>query len=73
MDALQPVERSPLQLTLRLTWPFIAMVLLLAACATASLYVLSTVRAFVAGESVWTKGQKDAIYYLGQYAANGSP
>ncbi|MBV7540521.1 EAL domain-containing protein [Acidovorax sp. sic0104] len=60
-------------MTLRLTWPFIAMVLLLAACATASLYVLSTVRAFVAGESLWTKGQKDAIYYLGQYAANGSP
>ncbi|WP_235504141.1 MULTISPECIES: EAL domain-containing protein [unclassified Acidovorax] len=73
MDASQPIERSPLQLTLRLTWPFIAMVLLLAACATASLYVLSSVRAFVAGESVWTKGQKDAIYYLGQYAANGSP
>ena len=73
MHALRPVERSPLQLTLRLTWPFVAMVLLLAACATASLYVLSTVRAFVAGESLWTKGQKDAIYYLGQYAANGSP
>ncbi|WP_235507389.1 EAL domain-containing protein [Acidovorax sp. Leaf78] len=73
MDALQSGERSPLQLTLRLNWPFIAMVLLLAACATASLYVLSTVRAFVAGESLWTKGQKDAIYYLGQYAANGSP
>jgi diguanylate cyclase (GGDEF)-like protein/PAS domain S-box-containing protein len=70
---LQPDERRPVQLTLRLTWPFIVMVLLLAACATASLYVLSTVRGFVAGESLWTKGQKDAIYYLGQYAANGSP
>ena len=73
MDAVQPVERSPLQLTLRLTWPFIAMVLLLAASAATSFYMLSTVRAFVAGESLWTKGQKDAIYYLGLYAANGSP
>lgn len=47
------------------------MVLLLAACASGSLYVLSTVRAFVAGESLWTKGQKDAIYYLDRYAATG--
>ena len=70
---LQPGERRPVQLTLRLTWPFIVMVLLLAACATASLYVLSTVRGFIAGESLWSKGQKDAIYYLGQYADNGSP
>ena len=68
MDVLQPVERRPVPLTLRVTWPFITMVLLLAVCATASLYILSTVRAFVAGESLWTKGQKDAIYFLNQYA-----
>jgi len=77
MDVLQqpeqPVERKPVPLTLRVTWPFIVMVLLLAACATASLQVLSGVRAFVAGESLWTKGQKDAIYHLHQYAINGSP
>jgi diguanylate cyclase (GGDEF)-like protein/PAS domain S-box-containing protein len=77
MDVLQqpeqPVERKPVPLTLRVTWPFIVMVLLLAACATASLQVLSGVRAFVAGESLWTKGQKDAIYHLHEYAINGSP
>ena len=73
MDVLQPVERRPVPLTLRVTWPFITMVLLLAVCATASLYILSTVRAFVAGESLWTKGQKDAIYFLNQYAITGSP
>ncbi|MDH4419270.1 MAG: EAL domain-containing protein [Acidovorax sp.] len=77
MDVLQqpkqPVERKPVPLTLRVTWPFIMMVLLLAACATASLQVLSGVRAFVAGESLWTKGQKDAIYHLHQYAISGSP
>lgn len=74
MDVLQqPVERKPLPLPLRVTWPFIVMVLLLAACATASLQVLSGVRAFVAGESLWTKGQKDAIYHLHEYASSGSP
>lgn len=73
MDVLQPVDRKPVPLTLRVTWPFIVMVLLLAACATASLQILSGVRAFVAGESLWTKGQKDAIYFLNQYAINGSP
>ncbi|PJI97702.1 diguanylate cyclase/phosphodiesterase with PAS/PAC sensor(s) [Acidovorax sp. 69] len=73
MDVLQTVERRPVSLTLRVTWPFITMVLLLVACASASLYVLSTVRAFVAGESLWTKGQKDAIYFLDQYATTGSP
>ncbi|WP_272553085.1 EAL domain-containing protein [Acidovorax sp. NCPPB 3576] len=54
-----------------LTGPFIAILILQAIVASASLYVLSTVRAFVAGESQWTKGQKDAIHYLGQYVATG--
>jgi hypothetical protein len=33
-----------------------------------SLYALSSVRAYVAGESLWSKAQKDAIYYLSLYA-----
>lgn len=33
-----------------------------------SLYVLSAVRSYVGGESLWSKGQKDAIYYLTLYA-----
>ncbi|MDP4074147.1 EAL domain-containing protein [Acidovorax sp. A1169] len=72
-DAREPSGPGPLRSTLRVTWPFLLMVLLLAACASGSLYVLSAVRAFVAGESLWTKGQKDAIYYLDRYAATGSP
>jgi len=72
-DAREPGRQGPLRSTLRITWPFLLMVLLLAACASGSLYVLSAVRAFVAGESLWTKGQKDAIYYLDRYAATGSP
>ncbi|MDA8447963.1 EAL domain-containing protein [Paracidovorax valerianellae] len=54
-----------------LTGPFIAILILQAIVASGSLYVLSTVRAFVAGESQWTKGQKDAIHHLGQYVAAG--
>ncbi|RYF28445.1 MAG: EAL domain-containing protein [Comamonadaceae bacterium] len=64
-----PAGRLPR--TFNLTWPFIVIVLLQALMASGSIYVLSSVRAFVNGESQWTKGQKDAIHYLGQYARTG--
>jgi diguanylate cyclase (GGDEF)-like protein/PAS domain S-box-containing protein len=48
--------------------PFIAVVLFQALLGGVSLYVLSAVRGYVAGESLWSKGQKDAIYYLNLYA-----
>ncbi|WP_284409928.1 EAL domain-containing protein [Acidovorax sp. SUPP3334] len=72
MDAPRPLQglrRRPW--TSGLAGPFIAILILQAVVASASLYVLSTVRAFVAGESQWTKGQKDAIHHLGQYVATG--
>lgn len=72
-DVREPPRQGPLRSTLRITWPFLLMVVVLAACASGSLHVLSAVRAFVAGESLWTKGQKDAIYFLDRYAATGSP
>ena len=53
---------------LAIAWPFIAVVLLLAVLGSFSLYALSAVRGYVAGESLWSKGQKDAIYYLNLYA-----
>lgn len=53
---------------LRLIWPFAAVVLVQVALAIASLYTMSAVRAYVGGESLWSKGQKDAIYFLGRYA-----
>lgn len=53
---------------LGLVWPFIAVVLAQALLASLSFYTLSAVRAYVAGESFWTKGQKDAIYFLDLYA-----
>ena len=55
----------------RLRWavigPFLVAVALLAALGVGSAEVLSAVRACVGGESLWSKGQKDAIYHLTHY------
>jgi diguanylate cyclase (GGDEF)-like protein/PAS domain S-box-containing protein len=53
---------------LGIVWPFIAVVLLQALLGCVSLYTMSAVRSYVGGESLWSKGQKDAIYYLNLYA-----
>ena len=53
--------------------PFIAVVLFQALLGCISLYMLSAVRGYVAGESLWSKGQKDAIYYLHLYADTRNP
>ena len=55
---------------LGIVWPFIAVVLFQALLGGVSLYTLSAVRGYVAGESLWSKSQKDAIYYLNLYADN---
>jgi hypothetical protein len=60
-------------LTFKLTWPFMAMVLLQVLLAGGSIHVMSAVRAFVGGESQWSKGQKDAIHRLDTFAATGDP
>ncbi len=56
---------------LRLVSPFIAIVLLQAFLAGMSLNILSSVRAYVGGESLWSKGQKDAIHHLYVYGETG--
>src|SRR5438876_11434199 len=48
----------------------IAMTSLQVSLAGFSLYVLSAMRAYVAGESLYSKGQKDAQIYLLDYAEN---
>ncbi|AXK40113.1 EAL domain-containing protein [Crenobacter cavernae] len=57
---------------LSFAWPFVMAVALLVLLGVLSQNVLTAVRAYVAGESLWSKGQKDAIYYLDQYADTGS-
>ena len=54
-----------------LVWPFVAVVLAQLVVATVSLYTMSAVRAYVGGESLWSKGQKEAIYFLNRYADTG--
>ena len=54
---------------LRIVWPFLATIVLLAAISAFSMDVLSSTRAFVAGESLWSKAHVEAVYHLKQYAA----
>ncbi|MDZ5602097.1 EAL domain-containing protein [Pseudomonas sp. RP23018S] len=58
---------------LGIIWPFVAVVVFQVLLGIASLYALSAVRAYVAGESLWSKAQKDAIYYLSLYAETQDP
>ncbi len=51
-----------------IVWPFIAVALFQALLGCVSLYTMSAVRSYVVGESLWSKGQKDAIHYLSLYA-----
>jgi PAS domain S-box-containing protein len=60
-------------LFVRLVLPFLVTLLCLLGFAAASMQILSSVRAYVGGEGLWSKGQKEAVYALNRYAASGSP
>lgn len=60
------------QQLLQRIWAFALLVLILMVSASCSIYLLSAVRAFVNGESLWSKAQKDAIYSLSRYADEGN-
>lgn len=53
---------------LQIIWPFIFMVIFLLGSIAVSMELLSNVRAYVGGESQWSKGQKEATYFLNVYA-----
>ena len=53
---------------LRIIWPFVAVVVLLTLLGNVSLYVMSSVRAYVGAESLWSKAQKAAVGHLTEYA-----
>jgi diguanylate cyclase (GGDEF)-like protein len=54
-------------------WMFAAIVLCLLILANFSLGVLSSMRAYVGGESKWSKAQKDAVFHLQKYAVSRAP
>jgi diguanylate cyclase (GGDEF)-like protein len=56
---------------LRLVSPFVAVILFQSLLAGLSLETLSSVRAYVGGEGLWSKGQKDAIHFLSLYSQTG--
>ena len=53
--------------------PFVLLVLVLMLTASSSLYLLSAVRGLTNGESLWSKAQKDAVYYLNSYVDSANP
>ena len=56
---------------LRLVTPLVAAVLFQAFLAGLSLEMLSSVRAYVGGEGLWSKSQKDAIHFISVYSQTG--
>jgi diguanylate cyclase (GGDEF)-like protein len=54
-------------------WLFAAIVLFLLIIANFSFGLLSSARAYVGGESLWSKAQKDAVFHLQEYAAGHAP
>lgn len=58
---------------IKLVSPFVMVVMLQAAIAGFSLEVMSSVRAYVAGEALWSRSQKNAVYFLNLYLHSGDP
>ena len=54
-------------------WMFAGIVLCLLLLADFSFGVVSSVRAYVGGESLWSTAQKDAVFQLQKYATSGDP
>ena len=49
-------------------WPFLAIVALLVILAAESLAIMSAGRAYIEGESLWSKAQKESVMHLLRYA-----
>lgn len=56
---------------LAVSWPFLSIIVFLVLLSFLTMDTLSSARAFVAGESLWTKGQKEAVQQLEQYVHTG--
>lgn len=76
-DSVTPSEQFAAQRpAIRLTsviWPQLATCAVLLLLGALSIWLLSAVRAYVAGEGVWSKAQKNAVIELLQYVDNGNP
>jgi diguanylate cyclase (GGDEF)-like protein/PAS domain S-box-containing protein len=57
---------------LLIIWPFLAIVVLLVWLAVESMEILAAGRAYVEGESLWSKAQKESVFHLLRYAETRS-
>ena len=62
---------APTRDLLRLIWPLLAAIACLIAVAAAGAVMLSAMRAYIGGESYWSRAQKQAVIHLMRYAENG--
>jgi diguanylate cyclase (GGDEF)-like protein/PAS domain S-box-containing protein len=53
---------------MKVIWPFLAGTALLVGLSALSMDILSASRAYVEGESLWSKAQKEAVFQLNRYA-----
>jgi PAS domain S-box-containing protein len=67
MKKQQAIESAD-RLMVQTVWPFVLIVVLLLGTMVFSLALMSSVRAFVGGESLWSKGQKQAYISLVDYS-----
>ena len=65
------VPHSDANQVIRLVWPFLAVIFILVTLAIVSIDIMSSLRAYIGAESVWSKGEKDATFFLHLYAENG--
>ena len=65
-DSTAPGRGSPFAIV----WIFAAVVICLMILANTSFGLLSSMRAYVGGESLWSKAQKDAVFHLQKYATS---
>lgn len=68
LNRMPAAQRRPMLLSVVL----LVIVLLLFAVMYTVLMVSSGVRAYTAGESMWSKSQKDAVHYLSRYSETGA-
>ena len=53
---------------LEVIWPFLIAIVLVCALSSFSSSAMTAVRAYIDGESLWSKGQKDAYFFLDRFA-----
>ncbi|AND71012.1 hypothetical protein ATSB10_35580 [Dyella thiooxydans] len=66
-----PTARTVAKGVLAITWPFLSIITFLVLLSFFSMDTLSAARAYVGGESLWTKGQKEAVRQLELYVRTG--